>query len=62
MYTTHKYAVLWSHVVWKVSVFAGVLVVAVTLQLAVIIVWGMFMDTVRIQNSELYIHTFNVGK
>ena len=56
------HAVLWSRVTWKISTFAGVLVVGVTLQLAVIIVWSMFVDTARTPKSELYLHTFCVGK
>ena len=55
-------AVIWPRLAVKISTFTGVLSVAVTLQLAIIIVWGMFMDTLRTQNSELCTHIFNVGK
>lgn len=61
-HVTMPRAVIWPRLAVKISTFTGVLSVAVTLQLAIIIVWGMFMDTLRTQNSELCTHIFNVGK
>ena len=57
-------AVTWSRLAMKIPTITGVLSVAVTLQLAVIIVWGMLMDTLRTQNSKLCILliSFNVAK
>ena len=55
-------AVVWPRLAMKIPTITGVLSVAVTLQLAVIIVWGMLVDTLRTHDSELCIHTFNVVK